>query len=195
MRRRMFDSFPKSKFDIVSSSGVLRGQIDAIVTGKEIIVPDENVMIKAGDEMRRQLPNGADETYEVVDPKFVQETFGIPGHFQVEVQKKGLFPHRSGGNYTISVNGPNSRVNIGSTDNSTNVNVDQSVISKVRQAVRDSVEDNQEREALLTALDEMETAKDASSLGAAYQKLIASASNHMTVIAPFLPALGQMFGG
>jgi RNA 3'-terminal phosphate cyclase len=191
----MFDGFPKSKFDIVTSDGVLRGTTEAIATGKEIIVPDQNVIIQPGDEMRRTLPNGTDETFDVIDPVFMQETFDIPGHFQVKVRKKGMFPHGTGGNYTISVTGPNSRVNIGSTDQSTNINIDQSVISKVRQALTAQVEESEQRAALLSALADMEQAGDKSALSAAYQRFISSAANHMSVIAPFLPALGQMFGG
>ena len=191
----MFGSFPKSTFGIVAADGTLRGQVEAIATGKEIIIPDETVVIQPGDEMRRTLPNGMDETFAVIDPVFVQETFGIPGHFQVHVRKKGTFSHGTGGNYTISVSGANSRVNIGSTDQSTNINIDQSVISKVRQALTEQVSDGEERTALLNALAKMEQAQDKSALGFAYQQFISSAANHMSVIAPFLPALGQMFGG
>lgn len=191
----MFGSFPKSKLDIVTPEGVIRSTTEAIVTGKEIVIPDETVIIQPGDELRRTLPNGTDETFEVIDPVFVQETFGIAGHFQVKVQRKGTFPHGKGGNYSITVSGTNSRVNIGSTDRSINVNVDQSVMSNLRHAITDRVQDAEERAALLSAVAEMEKAEDGTALGAAYQRLIASAANHMSVIAPFLPALGQMFGG
>lgn len=191
----MFDRIPKSKFDIVASDGTLRGQVDAIATGKEIIIPDETVVVQAGDEMRRSLPNGTDETFDVIDPVFVQKTFGIPGHFQVQVRKKGMLPHGAGGNYTVSVNGPNSRVNINSIDRSTNINIDQSIISKLRNDIIEKVDDPVVRSKLVDAIDDMEKASDKPSLSKAYQKLISSASDHMGVIAPFLPALGQMFGG
>ncbi|WP_417610635.1 hypothetical protein [Parasphingorhabdus sp.] len=190
----MFDDLPKSKFDIVDAEGKIRSQVDAIATGKKIIVPDETVIIQTGDEMRRRLPNGTDETFEVVDPVYFQKTFGLPGHFQVEVRKKGMFPHGTGGNYTISVTGTNSRVNIASSDLSTNVAIDKSVFSHIRETLKNKVDDETERAALLAALQRVEAAGDENELGSAYQTFIAAAANHMTVIAPFLPALGQMFG-
>lgn len=190
----MFDSFPRSTFDIVTPEGQSRGLVEAIAAGAEILIPDERVIISPGDEMRRTLPNGTDETFEVVDPIFNQETFGIPGHFLVKVRKKGMFAHKTGGNYHITLSGSNSRVNIGSIDNSTNVVVDKSVLSSLREAINTHVADDGERSALLAAVTEMEGAEDKTKLGIAYQKLIASAADHMTVLTPFLPALAGMFG-
>jgi len=41
----------------------------------------------------------------------------------------------------------------------------------------------------------MEAAKGTSGFTQKYQNFIASAANHMTVLAPFIPALTQMLAG
>lgn len=85
------------------------------------------------------------------------------------------------------VTGHNARANLGSTDNSTNVVGD--TLSQLSQAIGEKVANAQERDALLAAVDEMKGAKGKSSFAAGYQKLVAAAADHMTVITPFLPAL------
>lgn len=189
----MFDSFPKSAFQIIAPGGELRGTTPAIATGDTIVIPDETVIIEPGDELRRRLPNGKEETFDVVDPVFFEKMHGIPGHYQVAVRKKGVMPPGQGGNYTISVSGANSRVNIGSADHSNNFSVDRDTFVKIREAVATAVADSDDRTRLDQAISAMEHATDKGTLAAAYQKFITSAANHMAVVAPFLPALGQMF--
>lgn len=117
----MFNQFPKSKFEIIGSDGVVRCSVKAIHSGDTIVVPDASVVIQPGDEMRRTLPNGTDETFEVTDPRFHERFHSIPAHFQVKVRRKGTFPHNTGGNLNVTMSGPNARINVGSTDNSTNL--------------------------------------------------------------------------
>ncbi|WP_224762187.1 AbiTii domain-containing protein [Brevundimonas aurantiaca] len=91
------------------------------------------------------------------------------------------------------VSGDNARANLGSTDNSTNVIGD--TLTQLGEAITSRVENAQERETLLAAVQEMKDAKGKASFAAGYQKLIAAAANHMTVIAPFIPALGAALVG
>lgn len=91
--------------------------------------------------------------------------------------------------------GANPRINQGSTDNSTNVATIHSVFSEVELAVRAQVANQRSRDAILKANSEMEVASDPTTLLSAYNRFIAAAANHMTVIVPFLPALGAMLGG
>ena len=190
----MFDSLPKSQFLIVSKGSSATTTVDAIATGNEIVVPNEQVVIQPGDEMRRALPNGTDEVFEVVDPVFNQETFGIPGHFLVKVRKKGLLPHGSGGNFNIHVEGANSRVNIASDDRSLNVVGNNELFTEIRQHLEKEIDDAEVRQEILGALQEMEAASSKNELAGAYQRFIGASANHMTIITPFLPALGMLFG-
>jgi hypothetical protein len=91
----------------------------------------------------------------------------------------------------FNVHGPNARVNIDSTDNSTNV-VHQGVpFSELRKAIESGVLDGVERSAMLQKLSEVEAATDRESGAKKYQDFIATAANHMTLIGPYLPALGH----
>lgn len=190
----MFDDFPKSSFEIFGPEGESRGVTKAIHTGDKIIVLDTQLVIQPRDEMRRVLPNGTDETFEVTDPHFQEETFGIPAHYQVSVRRKGLFPHNSGGHLNISVSGANSRVNIGSTDNSTNVIQNSSVFADMRSAITSGVEDAEQQRELIAAIDQMEATRGRTDFVGAYQKFIGLAADHIGVIGPLLPALAALLG-
>ncbi len=94
-------------------------------------------------------------------------------------------------NQVFNVHGPNARVNIDSTDNSTNV-VHQGVpFSELRKAIESGVSDGVERTAILQRLSDLEAATDRNSGTKRYQAFIAAAADHMTLIGPYLPALGH----
>ena len=92
---------------------------------------------------------------------------------------------------TFNAIGPNSRNNVGSTDNSTNV-VHQGVsFAELRGAIETRIADATERAAILEALARLESATDRESGTSLYERFIATAANHMTIVGPFLPALGH----
>ncbi len=112
-----FSGFPKSDFEVISPEGEVRGSGKGIFTGETVVVFDETLLVFAGDEIRHRLPNGTDEVFDVIDPKFFGKMESIPGNFQIDVRRKGSFPHGKGGHMNIALTGDNARVNIGSTDN------------------------------------------------------------------------------
>ncbi|MDM7956030.1 hypothetical protein [Blastomonas sp.] len=59
-------------------------------------------------------------------------------------------------------------------------------------AVRANVSEATEQEAIVAAAMQIADAKDKPTMLQGYDRLIAAAANHMTVIAPFLPAIGSM---
>jgi hypothetical protein len=94
-------------------------------------------------------------------------------------------------NQVFNVHGPNARVNIDSTDNSTNV-VHQGVpFSELRKSIESGVSDGVERTAILQRLSDLEAATDHESGAKRYQAFITAAANHMTLVGPYLPALGN----
>jgi hypothetical protein len=104
---------------------------------------------------------------------------------RIAAQKESLV------NQTLNVHGPNARVNIGSTDNSTNV-VNQGIpFSELRKAIEANVADGVERTAILERLADLETATNRESGTKKYQEFISTAANHMALIGPYLPALGH----
>ncbi|MDO8768492.1 MAG: hypothetical protein Q7K57_07300 [Burkholderiaceae bacterium] len=93
-------------------------------------------------------------------------------------------------NITYNLSGTGARVNINSTDSS--VNVISTEVSKVFAQVREAVgliPDPTARSEIGRAVDEMEQAHGSSNFLQKYQAFITSAANHMTVLAPIIPAV------
>lgn len=91
------------------------------------------------------------------------------------------------------LHGHNSRVNLNSTDNSTNVasvSNDQTFI-QMKEAAQ-SIKDEAQREKILSLITELESAKGSNGFLSAYQKFMAVVSDHITVFGPFLPILAQV---
>lgn len=186
----MFSSFPKSDIQIIAPNGELRSSTKAIVDSKLATIPDPSVTVLAGDEIRRKLPNGVEEAFDVVDPVFYDKTFGIPAHYQVKIKRKGTFPAGTGGHYTFNLSGHNSRVNISSNDSSHNVVGNNAVFGDLRTSIKSGVSDEALQSRLLSLITDMEAAKDSKEkFTSVYASFMAAAANHMTLIAPFLPAL------
>lgn len=68
-------------------------------------------------------------------------------------------------------------------------------IAELIAAVQAKVSDSAEREAIVKAAQDVASAPDKGAMLKAYERLLSAAANHMTVITPFLPALGQMLAG
>jgi hypothetical protein len=58
----------KSDLKIVSPEGTTRSVERGLVDSKQIIIENTKAVILVGDEIRRTLPNGMEETFEVLDP-------------------------------------------------------------------------------------------------------------------------------
>lgn len=71
----------------------------------------------------------------------------------------------------------------------------QSEIANLEHTITTQVVDDDVRREMLDALQAMKSSKDKPSLMAGYERLLSAGANHMTILAPFLPALGQMLVG
>ena len=176
--------------DVVSPEGQVRCRVKGYYSGSQFVIDDMKADIRPGDEIRRVLPNGNEEAFFVEDPKYYDGHFGK--HYQVEISRRGVFPAHTGGNYHINVSGVNARVNIGSQDASVNIINNGELFENIRTALSQAVEKGAQLDILNATISEMEGAKTHPKFLAAYQKFIASAADHMTVLAPFLPALAGM---
>jgi hypothetical protein len=107
-------------------------------------------------------------------------------------------PSLSGATVTqhFHIHGHNPRVNMNSTDNSVNVTSvsRDEVFVQLREAAR-SVASDIDRDSILERVERLEKAQGSSGFVAAYQNFIASAADHMTIFAPFIPALTAMLSG
>jgi hypothetical protein len=93
--------------------------VRSLVTANIVLIPDARVPVAPGDAILRELPSGLVERLIVTEPGFHQTVHGIAAHYQARYRREGQGAPGTAG-YNIHVSGENARVNINSTDNSTN---------------------------------------------------------------------------
>ncbi len=134
--------------------------IKANVQSEVIIIIRSDILIETGDLIQRNMSNGGEETYEVIDPGFHESLSGLEAHYQVTHRKLGLPEAKAAvQSITYNISGPNARVNSHSTDNSMNiVNINPDVtehIAMLRKEVRRFSSD-QEQQSSLEVVDAIE---------------------------------------
>lgn len=182
---------------LVKGDGRRFEKIDANVQPKMIFIDDAKIPVEEGDHIERRLPNGLLEQYLVLDRGFFTGGGGIPDHYQIQVRKVTAIP-RSPMSQTIIYNlhGANARVNIQSHDQSTNVvNVSATdLFNELRKALSEKVLDEAHCKELIRKVAELESTEGSPSYVEKYKEFMALAADHVTVIAPFIPALAQLLG-
>jgi hypothetical protein len=106
--------------------------------------------------------------------------------------KPKMAPQQPSVTNVYHISGDNSRVTHGA-DQSTNVIVTSSeqVFNVMREKIRASIPPG-EQESIIARLGSLEQAQGTPSFATRYADFIAVAANHMTVIAPFIPALAEL---
>ena len=103
-------------------------------------------------------------------------------------------PARPAPHVVYNVNGPNARINVSSHDASVNI-VDLSsheqLFARLEQAIREGVSDAGAQAQLLASVRDLRAAPDPGSRAARYGHLLQVGANFMTILSPFIPALGE----
>lgn len=147
----------------------------------------DDFVIEEGDILSRTLPNGTIEKYIVEEPCFYNGFHGIEPHYQSRVRRVGSHPKVAPVSITT---GDNSKVVFNSTDNSINIQVtNDNVWDKLVEVIKIQCNNNSD---LLKLVAEMKENKGTPLFKEKYQAFIASAANHMTVFAPFIPTLSSL---
>ena len=201
-REIMFQSFPHSDLKVVAKDGRLRWEGKGLFSsGKgrypedSVTIPDTAADVEPGDTIRRAIPNGREEMYSVERVNYHERFHGIPDHFVVKLHREGIEAAKPRATY-VQVTGANARVNIGSHDQSTNYyGTSEAVFTELRTAIKAGIESQEHREKAIEALSRMEASKGQSSYLADYQAFIGTTADHITIIAPFIPALTTWLGG
>lgn len=181
----------RDKVTLVKKNGQMHENIKANVQPNMISIFDETMPIEEGDRIQRKLSNGLIESYIVLDRGFHSGIGIIKSHYQCKVRKETAIPSTPPNNVIYNVSGENPRININSVDHSMNVvNVSSDkLFDELRRVIEDNIEKKHE---ILNLIDEMEKNKDKKSFVNSYQKFISSMADHMSLVAPFIPALTQL---
>ena len=191
----ILDRVLTEEISLMKADGSVYDNIPAGVQSECIFVTDVSLPIECGDKITRRLPSGVEETFIVLDPGYEAGLGPIKPHYQIKYQRPaGSRTTQSAQNITYNLTGAHSRVNIDSVDKSLNVDASQSisVLSDIRDAMQTGIEDDEERERLLDALDELSRAHGTEKFVDTYKTFVAMAANHMAFLAPFLPALSEL---
>lgn len=190
----MFSSLANDRIILVKQDGTEYPESAASVSAKLIVIPNGHLPVEEGDTIIRKRTGVENERYLVIDPGFHAGHGGIPAHYQVKFEKQSRFKRPSPQPVSAIYNliGPNSRVNVSSTDASANVvNVNSAELFEgIRSAIQKEVTDPI-RQDLLAAVEALAHAKPGSSFAKRYAEFIQLAANHIALIGPWLPALGQ----
>lgn len=144
------------------------------------------------------MPNGQVDRFEIRDTGFQPGLPPLGPHYQMKLRK--ITDRIASGEPASSitniynVHGPNARFNNQSVDQSHNVVGigEDELFQKLREAIQAGSADSTQREQLLVAVDEMSAHAGKPSFGDRFQSFMTLASNCMTVITPFLPALANL---
>ena len=190
--RRMLAAFPTEKVKLIKQDSTVIENIEALVEKDHFFIDDVNVDIEEGDVFQRELPTGKHETYLVIDRGFYRAMGGIPAHYQVSVQKQTSIPkignEKVVNNYNI---GSAEKININSTDNSVTYNItenDKALMETLKMLAKEL--DNSE--AIINSIEEMKDNVGKKGFADKYNTFIQNVANHMTIFAPFIPALTQL---
>jgi hypothetical protein len=193
-----FQSMTNNPFTLVKNDG-RKTEFRGLLSQKTLTTFNHNLLVEDGDIVERTLPNGTVERFQVMDTGFQAGLHGAIGpHFQMKIQKLGT-PTSSfrapAGNVTniYNVHGPNARVNLQSVDSSSNIaNIgEKELFDKIRSAIEAGVLGPQ-RDQMLSAVTELQTSAGTELFPDRFQQLLSVSANAMTVLGPFLPALGQL---
>jgi len=194
-----FESFKNDRVTLIKKDGTRFENLPASVQSGLIFTYDPKIPIEDGDQFERKLPSGIVEVFTVVDAGFHPRFHSIPPNYQSKVRKNTAPPPpspRPVGVPQVVYNliGPNARVNVQSSDSSTNVvNVESAALfDSLREEIENSSLDSTASRRLMQQVDSMESAVGTRMFAARYGEFVAAAADHMTVVAPFLPALTQL---
>ena len=193
----VFKEFMTDSVSVVNKNGAEHQNVKASVQKNIILVTDISIPIETGDKIIRVLPSKVKEVFEVVDPGYHAGFGGIDAHYQIKYRRgivtpqapPQVIPHQ-----IFNLHGDNARVNIHSTDSSTNVvNTNSAeLFSGLLKLIDEQIEDAKDRESLIATVEAMRQNQGTSGFMACYQEFMAVASDHITVFSPFIPALTKL---
>ena len=180
---------------LVKKDGTRHENVKASVQTRKVYIEEVSLPVEVGDKIIRRLPSGIEETLVVKDPGFVQGPGGSLAHYEIIYEREGVpKPEPQAKSVIYNVSGPHARVNVKSVDQSINVSSAQTgaTFDQLRELLREHVADVEEHARLLDKVGELERAHGTAKFVERYKELMALAANHMTALAPVLPALSNL---
>ena len=190
--RRMLASFPRERVRLIKQDSSIIENIEALIQTEHFLIEETTVKIEEGDTFERTLPKGEVEKYTVINRGFCIGTSGIPAHYQVSVQKQTNLSRPINENVVNNYNISGAeKININSTDNSVTYNITENDIA-LMETLKTLAKELENSNAIIDSIEEMKNNVGKKSFAEKYNAFIQSVANHMTIFAPFIPALTQL---
>lgn len=185
----LLSDFPSEDVRIVKQDGSIINNVAVLFESRETLCPDTSIAIEEGDFIERDLPSGKMERYLVIDADFRKAQFEFPAYYSLKIEKQIAYsrPQKTTtiNQYHITNAG---KVNIQSTDNSTTYNISANDIS-LMDTLRKLADGLENSEEIVQNIDSMQDNVGKKCFAEKYNAFIQSVANHMTIFAPFIPAL------
>ena len=183
-----FDALLTDTVILLKKNGESHEGIKASVQKNKIFIQRSDILIETGDLIQRVMSNGAEETYEVIDPGFHEKFHGIPAGYQMDVRKLGLpEAEKAVQSITYNISGSNARINQNSVDNSVNIVQSNQDLLEHIQALRDEIKrlefDAIEEKEAIEIIDAVENQANSSNPSKAVVKTLLSSLPHAGSIA------------
>ena len=190
MKKHPLSLFANDTIKLIKKDGSEIENIKAQVQPKVILVYDISICFDEGDIITRELPNKKVEYYRIVNPIYDNGFKSIPPFYKLEVEKTTALPKTKTPSVKIINNinaSEGSKVLVAAVDNSVNItSQDLSVFDELIEAVKKIQNSNE----MIAKIEQMKASvHDKESYRQKYCDLIQIAAAHMTIIAPFIPAL------
>ena len=192
---KLSSHLPTQRVTLIKKDG-RRIEVSAIVASNVFHIEDMTLPIEDGDTFERRLPSGIVETFIIVDVGY-QQGFGsvLPPHYQCKVQNTTAAAMRPSQPHVVyNLIGPNTRVNIQSSDQSTNVvSVESSeLFDNLKQAIQQSSLDQALCIKIMERVDAMQASAGTPTFAQTYKEFISIVADHISLVSPFIPALSQL---
>jgi hypothetical protein len=190
-----FKDLERDMVKVVLKDGTVYTDVRASVQLEKIFTQRVDIPLTEGSFFVRTLPNGIEETYEVLNTGYSAgmsgRATGIPAMFQARVRKITEIPRVVQQSHTYNLHGANSRVNISSEDNSLNISIENpgKLLDDLKELVLKEVKDATKLEEIQASIEEMRNAKNQTTFSKAYGKFLASAADHIGVFQPLVTGL------
>lgn len=179
---------------IIKPDGKKFENIPANVQPTKISIHDITIPIEEGDTITRDLPNGLNERYLVLDRGFHDAFHAIPARYLVEVRKESSIPRTQSAPVVYNLHGNNPRININSNDSSINITqvANEDLFKQIQNIIEKEIAEKETRSLYLQQLAELKQSVGSAPFLEKYQQFIATTANHMSILYPFIPALTKL---
>ncbi|WP_290921419.1 hypothetical protein [Halodesulfovibrio sp.] len=183
------NDFDTEKVTVITNGNEQKG-IECLWDDESILFRANDVLIDFDSTIKRSYPAGEVE-YRVTDPGYTPQQMHFIAMYSPKVTRlshaeQTASKHSGVFHVNTVVMNNNARLNISSTDQSTNIQQQSSQLDELRQALCSQVDDSILKIDLLNLLETAEKSEDTEVKKQAVDSFLTKSANIMTIVSPFI---------